>query len=45
MDLPENIKDIIKETKAYREGKSVLIDIKNEEDLESIKTMLSVRDN
>lgn len=45
MDLPEEIKTIIKETKAYREGKSVLITIKNENDLENIKTMLNVRDN
>ena len=45
IDLPEEIKNTIKETKSYREGKSVLIDIKNKEDLENIKTMLDIRDN
>jgi hypothetical protein len=45
MDFKEEIKKIIKETKAYREGLSVLIEIKSENDLEDIKTMLNVRDD
>lgn len=45
MDFPEKIKTTIKETKAYREGKSVIIDIKNKDDLEIIKTMLDIRDS
>ena len=45
MDFPSEIKSIIKETKSYMEGKSVLIDVKNEKDLEIVKTMLDIRDN
>lgn len=45
IDLPEEIKNTIKTTKNYKEGKSVLINIKNEKDLKNIKTMLEIRDN
>ena len=44
IDLPENIKEAIRKTKSYREGKSVMINTKNKEDLENVKTMLDIRD-
>ena len=44
-DVSENTKDLIKQAKEYREGISILINIKNEENLEDIKTILDIRDN
>jgi hypothetical protein len=44
-DVSDTIKDLIKQAKVYREGISILINIKNEEDLEDIKTILKIRDN
>ncbi|MGL6298371.1 MAG: DUF3788 domain-containing protein [Methanobacteriaceae archaeon] len=45
IDLPKDIKNIITKTKAYSEGKSILINIKNNEDIKNIKTILNIRDN
>jgi len=45
LDISESTKNLIKEAKKYREGISILINIKNKEDLEDVKTILNVRDN
>ena len=44
-DISDNTKDIIKQAKVYREGISILMEVRNEEDLEDIKTILNIRDN
>jgi len=44
-DISDNTKDIIKQAKVYTEGISILIEVKNEEDLDDIKTILDIRDN
>jgi hypothetical protein len=45
LDISDNTKDLIKQAKVYQEGTGVLIEVRNEEDLEDIKTILNVRDN
>jgi hypothetical protein len=44
-DISDNTKNLIKQAKIYAEGTGILIEIRNEEDLEDIKTILNVRDN
>ena len=44
-DISDNTKDIIKQTKVYTEGISILIKVRNEEDLEDIKTILNIMYN
>ena len=45
LDISDNTKDLLKQTKPYAEGKSVLIPVRKDVDLEDIKTLLNVRDN
>ena len=45
LDISDNTKDLIKQTKSYAEGKSVLIQVSKDEDLEDIKVLLDLRDN
>jgi len=44
-DVSDNTKDLIKQAKIYAEGTGVIIEVRNEEDLEDIKTILNIRDN
>ncbi|MCL2116258.1 MAG: DUF3788 domain-containing protein [Methanobrevibacter sp.] len=44
-DVSDNTKELIKQGKVYAEGTSVLIEVRNKEDLEDIKTILNIRDN
>ena len=44
-DISDNTKDLIKQAKVYAEGIGILIEVRNEEDLEDIRTILNVRDN
>ena len=44
LDISDTTKKLIKEAKPYAEGLSILIEVKKEEDLEDIKTILNVRD-
>jgi len=44
-DISDNTKDLIKQAKVYAEGISILIEVRNDEDLKDIKTILNVRDN
>lgn len=43
-DISNETKDIIKQTKIYREGISILIKVENKDDLEDIKAILKIRD-
>ena len=45
LDISDNTKNLIKEAKIYAEGISILIEVRKQEDLEDIKTILNVRDN
>ena len=45
LDISDTTKKLIKEAKPYAEGLSILIEVKKEEDLEDIKTILNIRDN
>jgi len=44
-DVSDNTNELIKEAKVYAEGISILVEVRNEEDLEDIKTILNIRDN
>ena len=44
-DISDNTKDLIRQAKVYAEGISILIEVRNDKDLEDIKTILNVRDN
>jgi len=44
-DVSDNTKDLIKQAKVYAEGTGVIIEVRNEKDLEDIKTILNIRDN
>ncbi len=45
LNISNNTKNLIKQAKAYREGISILIKMRNEEDLGDIKNILNLRYN
>ena len=44
-DVSDDTKTMIKEAEVYTEGTGILVEVRTEEDLKDIKTILDIRDN